>query len=532
MDTNRILIEKHYLPYDFYLELYGNNTSRHNIQQASAPIYASYTSVPTRMSNLSDAYMYPMHQVHNSQRASPNTNTRQTHIENIMNYTNSPHDFSFFANELLRQPSLHTPTYTENISNRQNSQNRPTLFTQQTTNPNTQAADNTQAAANTPAVANTPAAANTQAAANAPANTPTARSTAHNFSAMLLANLLNANMPYDIEITNIPLTLPLNLPLNNTENTNIGLSASNINIISSVFKFEDITSSTNPNIHTDTACTICQVNFENVDICRRLLGCNHVFHLQCIDTWLCEKNTCPTCRFNYNNYNPNIPNPQTHADNENESESHDNEDDGNDDGNDNDDDNDNGNDDSNDDGNDGNEYDSHVISPIELHESFVTYNNYDNYKDYEEDPNVEEIYIEENSTHAHATHQSTPPPTQQPPTQQPPTQQPPTQQPPTQQPPTESTSQQTSNTGASANTHNSHTINRNDLETFFNMTRPLLSTVFGSNANINGQPIDTYFTTFIDNVNPLISSFDNLFNTSRRSTQTSNSSVHVFNFTA
>ena len=27
------------------------------------------------------------------------------------------------------------------------------------------------------------------------------------------------------------------------------------------------------------------------------LECNHVFHSKCIDKWLCNKNTCPNCRY-------------------------------------------------------------------------------------------------------------------------------------------------------------------------------------------------------------------------------------------
>lgn len=46
-----------------------------------------------------------------------------------------------------------------------------------------------------------------------------------------------------------------------------------------------------------TKCSICLESFkENQEV--RLLSCFHQFHVECIDTWLMEKSTCPTCKFN------------------------------------------------------------------------------------------------------------------------------------------------------------------------------------------------------------------------------------------
>ena len=44
----------------------------------------------------------------------------------------------------------------------------------------------------------------------------------------------------------------------------------------------------------DNICTICKTNFENGEKIRRL-GCNHIFHMDCIDPWLLEKKNCPIC---------------------------------------------------------------------------------------------------------------------------------------------------------------------------------------------------------------------------------------------
>lgn len=43
-------------------------------------------------------------------------------------------------------------------------------------------------------------------------------------------------------------------------------------------------------------CSICQQNIEWDSIIRRINICNHEYHVNCIDQWLVDHNTCPTCR--------------------------------------------------------------------------------------------------------------------------------------------------------------------------------------------------------------------------------------------
>ena len=43
-------------------------------------------------------------------------------------------------------------------------------------------------------------------------------------------------------------------------------------------------------------CSICQQNIEWDSIIRRINICNHEYHVNCIDQWLVNHNTCPTCR--------------------------------------------------------------------------------------------------------------------------------------------------------------------------------------------------------------------------------------------
>lgn len=46
----------------------------------------------------------------------------------------------------------------------------------------------------------------------------------------------------------------------------------------------------------DEECVVCLGGFEENDVGRRLPGCGHGFHVDCIDTWLRSRASCPICR--------------------------------------------------------------------------------------------------------------------------------------------------------------------------------------------------------------------------------------------
>jgi hypothetical protein len=47
---------------------------------------------------------------------------------------------------------------------------------------------------------------------------------------------------------------------------------------------------------SETPCAICQDVIGTGDVVRKLRGCNHMFHINCIDTWYQRSSQCPTCR--------------------------------------------------------------------------------------------------------------------------------------------------------------------------------------------------------------------------------------------
>ena len=52
----------------------------------------------------------------------------------------------------------------------------------------------------------------------------------------------------------------------------------------------------NKNIHRniDNKCVVCQYDFKNGDNVTKLT-CGHVFHTDCVDTWLSKNKVCPMC---------------------------------------------------------------------------------------------------------------------------------------------------------------------------------------------------------------------------------------------
>ncbi|KAF3452853.1 hypothetical protein FNV43_RR03286 [Rhamnella rubrinervis] len=43
-------------------------------------------------------------------------------------------------------------------------------------------------------------------------------------------------------------------------------------------------------------CVVCLDEYREGQWCRKLVGCNHVFHRRCLDTWLIKVPACPVCR--------------------------------------------------------------------------------------------------------------------------------------------------------------------------------------------------------------------------------------------
>tara|TARA_B100000963_G_C22355540_1_gene549227 strand:+ start:32 stop:658 length:627 start_codon:yes stop_codon:yes gene_type:complete len=76
--------------------------------------------------------------------------------------------------------------------------------------------------------------------------------------------------------------------VNNMEDVQVYPSLRTLRESSSIHIYRDL--------DTDQeTCSICRDNFEENSVVRRL-GCEHIFHIGCIDTWFETNIRCPLCR--------------------------------------------------------------------------------------------------------------------------------------------------------------------------------------------------------------------------------------------
>lgn len=75
-----------------------------------------------------------------------------------------------------------------------------------------------------------------------------------------------------------------------TRRANTGMNEKSIKALPCVIYGESIM----PQLATE--CAICLAEFEEGERVRVLPGCNHGFHMECVDKWLRSHSSCPTCR--------------------------------------------------------------------------------------------------------------------------------------------------------------------------------------------------------------------------------------------
>ncbi|GJT23918.1 probable E3 ubiquitin-protein ligase ZFP1 [Tanacetum coccineum] len=78
--------------------------------------------------------------------------------------------------------------------------------------------------------------------------------------------------------------------------TNSGLQQSKTDLVDMLRLLQRISASEKQK--TDKSCVICMEEYDVNDTTRatRALACRHVYHAECINSWLLCKKVCPLCR--------------------------------------------------------------------------------------------------------------------------------------------------------------------------------------------------------------------------------------------
>ncbi|PVZ97685.1 hypothetical protein BB558_006355 [Smittium angustum] len=113
----------------------------------------------------------------------------------------------------------------------------------------------------------------------------------HNIIRPEKAVVVNTNSSSSIKEKNETLTGTSNF---------VTLSSNDRSKINNIFTQENTTNhpQTNINEHPEVDCSICFDEISGIDQVRKI-PCNHIYHKNCLDTWLTTRSTvCPSCRFN------------------------------------------------------------------------------------------------------------------------------------------------------------------------------------------------------------------------------------------
>ena len=78
---------------------------------------------------------------------------------------------------------------------------------------------------------------------------------------------------------------------NSETNRNVPLSLQDIMNSTEISVYNE-----NENENENLICSVCQAPIQVNETIRKLKGCNHKFHINCIDNWLVNNTTCPICR--------------------------------------------------------------------------------------------------------------------------------------------------------------------------------------------------------------------------------------------
>ena len=84
--------------------------------------------------------------------------------------------------------------------------------------------------------------------------------------------------------------------LSNSEESTIAPSHRIVSNNTELGIYNSETNTENSEESESQVCAICQENIDNNSIIRKIKKCGHIFHSECLDKWLEDHLTCPSCR--------------------------------------------------------------------------------------------------------------------------------------------------------------------------------------------------------------------------------------------
>ena len=111
----------------------------------------------------------------------------------------------------------------------------------------------------------------------------------NNLTEMISTGLTNSIVDHITnQVTTSPDTIYVSVSNLTGDETNNPVSLSNLLSKSAIQIYQSIE---NPELK----CHICNEDYNNNDICRKLNDCGHYYHSNCIDNWFVSNNNCPIC---------------------------------------------------------------------------------------------------------------------------------------------------------------------------------------------------------------------------------------------
>ena len=317
----QVIIERHYVPISLYNQVYLNMNTNHQYNQSydeyDAPYYnnTSHYNIPHNYANpyYNGSYYDNMNTNHSNYTPAPPTRAR-TNVSADTGVNETPLLNSDMVGRVF---DILFPIRNSRASRRRGRTGAATSAVPPSTPTRQGAADqssnNTASTARTARTARTAGTAGTARTARTvgatgnlmnmmfPSNTNNTANTANRtpIASGITTRTANSMEEFQDFITSMMdgiasgrvqsggYSVTFGTPPNDMEDVPVGLSPQQINEYTELVNYSE---------EEEINCSICRDPIQAGDHCRKINGCGHYYHHNCLDSWLTGHHTCPNCR--------------------------------------------------------------------------------------------------------------------------------------------------------------------------------------------------------------------------------------------